>query len=330
MRNLCLFAHFDKDDRVDDYVFWYLNKIRELDFSIVFISTSRLSVRDIERLRGTCTDVILRENAGLDFGSWAAGFAKHGSDIGGRLLLANDSVYGPIGDLRAALDRLTSEQADFYGMVESREIAPHLQSWFLLFEPNVVHHGAFRQMLEQPFPAMAKRQIILRGEVGLSRQLVTAGFRYRALCKNQSFGALPARHAMNPMLLFWREILFECGIPFLKVELLRDNPLGVENSVAILQSIDRIAPEWGGVINSHLERTRNSHSWRGRRRPLPVRLGYALIRERHRLKRENRRALAVGTTILLESFMAPRAMWRWLKPFFFSGQTDFKIANKGQ
>ena len=109
---------------MDDYVLRYLKNIREPNFSIVFISASRLAAASIGRLREHCCDVIAREDAGRDFGSWSAGFAAHGADISGRLLLANDSVYGPIGSLRTALDRLTRKPADFYGMVESVEIAP--------------------------------------------------------------------------------------------------------------------------------------------------------------------------------------------------------------
>ena len=43
MQDVCLFAHFDKDDRLDDYVLRYLAKLKELNFAIVLISTSRLA-----------------------------------------------------------------------------------------------------------------------------------------------------------------------------------------------------------------------------------------------------------------------------------------------
>src|SRR5579872_6628074 len=117
MQDVCLFAHFDKDDRLDDYVLRYLAKLKELNFAIVLISTSRLAAAEIARAQVLCDDVILRGNdGGLDFASWSVGFAKHGDAIQGRLLLANDSVYGPVGNLGNALDRLTRVAADFYGM----------------------------------------------------------------------------------------------------------------------------------------------------------------------------------------------------------------------
>jgi len=230
MLDVCLFAHYDKDDKVDEYVLRYLEKIKELHFSIIFISTARLAETVVERLRADCSDVILRENTGLDFGSWSAGFAKHRSAIQHRLLLANDSVYGPIGPLATALDRMTRKPADFYGLVESLEKSSHLQSWFLLFEPWVVRHATFKAILTQPFAEMTKAQIIENGEVGLSRRLLDAGFRYQALYMINEAGLTARRYAVNPMHPLWRELLFEGGVPFLKVQLLRDNPVGVEDS----------------------------------------------------------------------------------------------------
>jgi lipopolysaccharide biosynthesis protein len=310
MRDVCLFAHFDTDDRLDNYVLWYLERLRELDFSIVFISASRLASADVARLRSSCHDVILRENAGLDFGSWRAGFVKHGSEITGRLLLANDSVYGPIGDLKSALDRLTSKNADFYGMVESLQMATHLQSWFLLFEPWVVRHEAFKWFWEQPFGTMSKKQIIAQGEVGLSRRLVAAGFRYEALYRPRHFYL--AGHAFNPAHLLWRELLSAGGVPFVKIELLRSNPISLDDPAAILKFVKSVDPSIDPLIESHLARTVNDQEAQSIYR-LYRRLVYRVIRRNYSLMSERRWAEAMWNTVKLEMLMLPVWPWRLFK-----------------
>jgi lipopolysaccharide biosynthesis protein len=312
MQDVCLFAHFDKDNRLDDYVLRYLAKLKELDFSIVLISTSRLTAAEIARARGLCDDIILRDNAGLDFASWSAGLAKHGAGIGGRLLLANDSVYGPVGHLGKALDRLTHSPADFYGMVESVEIAPHLQSWFVLLEPQVVRSAAFRSILAQPFAAMTRREIVRAGEVGLSRQLTAAGFRYEALYRGGGAAKLPPRHDANPMLLYWRGLLFDAGVPFLKIELLRDNPIGVENAAAIVHEVEQIDPEICGPIGAHLARTAAGGPARAKRAPL-ARYRYALMRRYDRARSERRSMAAALARLQLEGLVIPLAIWRRLR-----------------
>jgi lipopolysaccharide biosynthesis protein len=316
MEDVCLFAHYDKDARVDEYVLRYLSKIRELNFSIVFISAARLSPADVERLRADCCDVILRENAGLDFGSWSAGFAKHRAAIGGRLLLANDSVYGPIGSLDKVIDRLTRTPADFYGLVESVQRTRHLQSWFLLFEPWVVQDETFKAILSQRFITMSKKLIVSDAEIALSQRLVAKGYRYGVLYKNDRLYCVPPRHAINPMVLFWREILFEDGVPFLKIELLRDNPLGVEDAATILKELEAIDPSLSGCVKAHLARVTSQIL--ARRRCAMIRKLYhvkrcSMIRKRYHLKRENRRLAAAWNLMKLETLTAPVSAWRTIQ-----------------
>lgn len=311
MQDVCLFAHFDKDDKLDGYVLRYLAKLKELNFAIILISASRLSAADIARLKGHCDDVIVRDNTGLDFASWSAGFAKHGAAIGCRLLLANDSVYGPIGSLSSALERLTAKAADFYGMVESVEVAPHLQSWFVLLQPQAVRSAAFKAILAQPFASMKRPQIVRAGEVGLTRQLMAAGFRYEALYRSNGAAKLPPRHDANPMLLHWREMLLNAGVPFLKIELLRDNPIGVEDAAAILQQVERIDPEICSLIRSHLARAAGGPA-RPQRAPI-ARYRYALMRRYDRARSERRPMAAALARIQLESLIVPLAIWRRLR-----------------
>lgn len=307
MQDLCLFAHFDPDDKVDEHVLHYLECIKDLNFAVVFISTSCLDRSEVDALNRVCYDIILRENAGLDFGSWAEGFQKHGASAGGRLLLANDSVYGPIGTLHSAFDRLTRYPSDFYGLVESIEISPHLQSWFLLFEPWVVRHPAFKAILTRPFSKMKKEQIIAKGEVGLCRQLINAGFRYQALYLNSRAGLSAQYHPINPMHFLWRELLLEEGIPFLKVELLRDNPAEVEYAEAILSEIESLDPQFCCIIRAHLARVttrpdrfvirrRGLNAWVAKHRK-------QLAREGYRLRRDNLRGAEVCNFIKLLPFV---------------------------
>ena len=312
MQDVCLFAHFDKDNRLDDYVFRYLAKLKELNFAIILISASQLAAPEIARARGLCDDVILRGNTGgLDFASWSAGFVKHGGAISGRLLLANDSVYGPVGNLGNALDRLTRVAADFYGMVESVEIAPHLQSWFLLFEPQVVRSAAFRSIMAQPFTTMMRPEIIKSGEVGLSRQLTAAGFRYKALYRSGTVTLPPATTPIRCCFIGAKP----CSIPACRFSKLRC--CGIIRSVsrtraAIVHQVEQIDPEICSLIRAHLARTAAGGPLRPKRAPL-ARYRYALMRRYDRAKSERQPIAAAFARLQLEGLVVPLAIWRRLR-----------------
>jgi lipopolysaccharide biosynthesis protein len=256
---LCLFAHFDRDDVVADYVIRYLKAIRAAGFPTVVISTSKLSLSDVERLKTVADDVILRENSGHDFASWGLGLERYADKVSGQLLIANDSVYAPVGDLGDAVRRLTSVKADAYGMIESLEIARHLQSWFLVLEKPVHSHPDFRAVFTQDFSKMAKTDIIRHGEIGLSQTLLSHGFRLHALFSGLSRTGTRMRMSSNYSHFLWRELIETEELPFLKIELLRVNPCGIADLYQWREVVERRAPELAPMIEDHLKRTVAGH-----------------------------------------------------------------------
>src|ERR1700759_5757813 len=94
--NLCLFASYTPLPVIPEYVFYYLNDIKNAGMSIVFISTSEICAGDVQRLSLLTNIVISKENMGTDFGSWCA--ALRWLDFATTcktLYLCNDSVFVP-------------------------------------------------------------------------------------------------------------------------------------------------------------------------------------------------------------------------------------------
>ena len=258
---LCLFAHYDAQDRVDPYVRRYLCALVDCGFKIVFVSTSALSDDEVDSLSPLCLDVIRRDNAGLDFASWAVAYERHGRGHEGELLLANDSVYGPIGDLDVALRRMRALPGDVKGLVESQQHALHLQSWFVLLTRDAHRSREFDRFISQDFMGMSKGEIVQRGEIALSEQLRAAGFQTSALfslAHRRRRGVLN----YNPTHTMWRHLIMDEGIPFIKVELLRDNPMQLADLSTWRVLLSHHAPELVPLIEDH--RNRLGETWAGR------------------------------------------------------------------
>ena len=262
VENLCIFAHYDPDDVVDDHVLRYIRSIGECGFAVVVVSTSKLSGRPLELLKRSCAEIILRDNIGYDFGSWSTGLARYKGRFSGNLLLANDSVYGPIGSLAVAVARLTARDADFYGMVKSRQFVPHLQSWFLLFRPQVWQHRAFNSIFRQQPLNASKQEIISRYELAATEQLHRAGFRSGSL-----YSADLLKFTPNPAHFLWRELLENYDVPFVKVGLLTHNPSQVGNVDEWRRVVAKRAPELVPLVNNHLARVARGHAAKGRATP---------------------------------------------------------------
>lgn len=228
---VCIFSHFDSESVVRRYVFEYLRAIVSAGFSVLFVSTAdRVTAEDRDRLEALGIDVHVRENKGLDFGSWQYGMNQLGDMAQTRhLLLANDSVFGPLFDLTFMIEQMNRTDADFWGVTDSYEGSWHLQSYFLCFKSNVIHSDAFRGFFAKDFSALPKQQVIVQGEIALSQTLLRAGFAGAASCP---YGALTEDRfgrLCDPTQHYWDELIEKCRSPFIKRLLLRKNPNGVEN-----------------------------------------------------------------------------------------------------
>ncbi|MCP9928008.1 rhamnan synthesis F family protein [Cyanobium sp. CH-040] len=207
----------------------------------------------LSRLRPLCEVVLIRENEGHDFGSWKAAIQHCWRQIveAPRLILTNDSCYGPIHPLDELFDRLDRSRADVVGLTESTLIRPHLQSYFVAYRRRVLRAPIFRAFWQRVGVWADKRQLVRTHEIGWSAMLQRLGYSTEALYMS-GYGNISHTH--------WQELIEEHRFPFLKKELLQANPLGQDISAW---------PDVVGVFNPVLAAQIRDHQARQRRSPAP-------------------------------------------------------------
>ena len=263
---LCVFAHFDRDGVLDDYVVNYLRALDRLGCETVIVSTAEtLDDGNIRKALPFCSRFIVKQNVGYDFASWRTALAAVG-DLSGydRLIVANDSVYGPLQDLEAVFAAMEGRNVAFWGITESLKYGRHLQSYFLVYGKAVLQSPEFRKFWRELPDYRHKYVVIIQGEIGLSRRLVAAGFDFAAYRPIEAVqerqradaGTLAAKFRdprTSPTHRGWRSLL-QGGCPFLKIQLLRDNPMQVPD----LDDWETVLGEVSGydakLIRTHLAR----------------------------------------------------------------------------
>ncbi len=237
---VALFCHFDAHGAVRADTLRYLAALHDAGFSIVAVSNSgSLRPDAMTALHSLCAAVLVRRNVGYDFCAWREGLERLGLPRGDTelLLLANDSVYGPLHPLTPLLARIASGGADVWGLTDSEQIRFHLQSYFLAANAAALRSDAWRRFWRSVRPVPSKHLMIRCYEVGLTQRLSRAGLRCQALWPLTSM-QLPDRASttVNPTHDLWRQLL-DAGFPFIKRELVRDNPARVAD-----------AEEWREVV----------------------------------------------------------------------------------
>jgi lipopolysaccharide biosynthesis protein len=177
MRRACVFAHYDRQNVVDPHVVFLLNNIRKVCERIVFVSTSALSDLEQSKLTDVVDDVILRENIGHDFGSYQKGLLLLQFMDYDEILIANDSVYGPLKSLTTIFEEMSGVDCDAWSATSNWAISYHLQSYFIVFRRRILEQTVFWRFWRNVRPQRNKAMLIRVYEVGLSRLLIRLGFR---------------------------------------------------------------------------------------------------------------------------------------------------------
>ena len=181
---VCVYVHWDGGGDVRDHVLHHVRSLAEAGLSIVFVTNSGfLRPSAMAALQGVCAGVLVRSNVGYDFGAWREGFEilqlpRPDTEM---VVMANDSVYGPMRPLHDLIGAFDFAQADIWGCTESWQTRYHLQSYLVAFSPRVVASDAWRSFWATVRPTWSKMWLVRLYEIGLTQTLLKAGFTCRAV-----------------------------------------------------------------------------------------------------------------------------------------------------
>lgn len=193
--------------------------IRELNRNGYYVVMSSACIDPAPlRWRGEAPErvaVLRKPNVGYDFGSWAVAFAAEPRILDAEhLIVINDSMLGPFWSLEHVIQHFEGSDGDVWGLTQTHQVIPHLQSYFLGFHRSVIESPVFADLWSQVRVEPTKTDVIFRYELGFARSLYVEGFVSRAFAGGQVL----ARFGENPSVLGWRRLL-ELGVPLIKREI---------------------------------------------------------------------------------------------------------------
>lgn len=257
-RKHAVYVHYDHWGVVHDYIHHALRELVACGYAVTFVSNApKLDDDQIAPLLPLVREVVHRRNVGYDFAAYRDGIARIPLAEVDRLIIVNDSVYGPLSSLADVLEKAEAMDVDVFGITDTWDLHYHLQSYFLMFFPGAIRSPAFRKFWKT-FPTVSdKRWLIRYGEVRLSSVLARAKLRIGALCpywevsrailakleeidlgkdsdlSQEELGFLRyikamivSGRALNPSHYYWDALISDWGCPYIKRELLQSNPVG--------------------------------------------------------------------------------------------------------
>ena len=254
---LLIYAHFDPENKIQEYVLHSLRSMAKVCNEIRFVSTSVLPDSELAKINPYVREALLVENVGLDFHMWKSSLQRVNLRDYHELVIMNSSVYGPVSDISPMFAEMSETPCDCWGATENYEHDRHLQSFFIVFRKSVLTSDSFKLFWDSVLPYSNKKQIIRSYELGLSQWLISNGFVLAAYCPWSSVVRYLEAHPdrtipfppvipkifrfyekrtrwilrllrreykpVNPSVAFPLELM-EMGFPFLKLEVMHHNP----------------------------------------------------------------------------------------------------------
>jgi len=251
-KRLAVFAHYDRDNVIDDYVMYYLEELKKVASDIVFVSDCDLPDAELKKLDGIVKKSIAMRHGEYDFGSYKRGYQAMEKDLDkyDELIFANDSCYGPFYPLKDVWKTMDQKVCDFWGLFEHRDSEVkkwYLQSYFFVFKKNVFVSKGFKKFINSIKKEERKRDIVIKYEMRLSNYLVSEGFKYDSLFKKSKKNLTHQNKVFN---------MIKKGLPFLKRHLFEVNIYKVSKVNMRKEKLDNFLKDKYPVqlMNKHIKR----------------------------------------------------------------------------
>jgi hypothetical protein len=182
MSRVAVFAHYDSDKIIREYVIYYLKQLKQVADRIIFVSDCDLSEQEISKITPIVDNVIAKHHGEYDFGSYKIGYKYLKSnnilDDSEELIFANDSCFGPLYPLIDVWKEMQSKESDFWGInINNVDVQLHVQSFFVVFKKKVFLSEIFDKFMDDIKKEQNKDDIIKKYEMGLSATLLKNNYK---------------------------------------------------------------------------------------------------------------------------------------------------------
>ena len=178
MKRIAIFAHYSTDNKIDDYVIFYLKELKKVAESIIFVSDTNIEEEELDKIKEYTIKSIAKKHGEYDFGSYKIGYLYA---LNNKLLseyeeviFANDSCYAPLFPFTDMFNEMSNKKLDFWGASQNgwrnkySNIPPHIQSFFIVFKRNVFLSDYFKKFISSIKKEESKYKLILKYEIGLT------------------------------------------------------------------------------------------------------------------------------------------------------------------
>jgi|GEM_PF-1122477 len=217
---IAVFASYSSDDKISEYIIYYLENLKKVCGTIIFCADNDLGKPELNKLNKFCKFIIYGKHGEYDFGSYKRGLEliSQKKFQYKQLILCNDSCYGPISPLEKVFDDMQNRKCDFWGITsDTEEKILYLHSYFLVFNKKVIRSGKLEEYLNRVKQQKNHKDVCRMYEYPLTGYLNSCGFTYDCYIRYNI-----SSKALSEQLSYPYSLIKNNNLPFIKIKVWTD------------------------------------------------------------------------------------------------------------
>lgn len=165
-KRLCLFAGYNRNGQIDDYVIYYVKELSAL-CDVFYYGDFKAAPGELEKLKKYTVGAKAKRHCKYDFGSWQEAVRYLGWEYVSQydeLLLVNDSCYGPLFSLKSMFKKMETPGYKAWAAAGNH----FLMSFFVVLDKSVFNSSDFRYFMDHIKKEDNKNLVIKKYERGLN------------------------------------------------------------------------------------------------------------------------------------------------------------------
>lgn len=208
-KRLFLVAGYERDAIIDASLVHYVRELAALGDVVVYMDCD-CDAENLKKLKPFVVHADAARHGEYDFGSYKRAYiyAREARMLPAYdvVYMVNDSVYGPLFDLRGAIEKMESQNWDAFGLVcNPHREHPHIQSWFIGCRRDVFMTPWYDEFMTAITKLPDKGMITRQYEQGFTKMVASHGLKWGCLY------TMPGRSVYNRV-----KYLFRRHMPFMK------------------------------------------------------------------------------------------------------------------
>ena len=176
---LFLFAGYDKDNIVADSLIYYVQALSQHGDVIVCMD-NELTLKELQKIKPYTIHATATRHGEYDFGSYKRMYQyardKKILDKYDEIYLVNDSVFGPLFDIKTLLHKIEKLKFDASGIIVAKhETHSYIESWFIKLNKKIFTSLWFDKFMNSVQKQPTKIDVTIKYEHGLTNLIKNNG-----------------------------------------------------------------------------------------------------------------------------------------------------------